>query len=361
MNRVKSGFWTAGLLIVWLSSIVCAADESALPVFVPPHTPAVVTAGRFTEDYRFGWTACNVRLRFSGTAINALVKLTRGRAAALQIVVDGVPTRMLIVTPHQTLYPLAEGLPDGEHTVELWKRTEGFQGEMQLIGFQLGEGGAPLPASPANRRMLVIGDSISCGYGNEARETSEGNTLENENGYLAYGPIAARALGAEIMVVAWSGRGMFRNRDEENDRRDVLPDLFERTLPLDPEQVWDHRRFVPHVIVINLGTNDLARGRGNVKPELDKAEFLRAYRRFLERLRGLYPDASILISIGPMAIEPIAGWLTELEAEYPNVYRLVFEKREGAEFFGGHWHPSVVMHEIMARALAEKIRAVVGW
>lgn len=337
-----------------------AADAPALPVVIEPAHPDLATAGRFTEDFRFGWTACNARVRFRSTAVNAVIRLTRGTRSALQVVVDGEPTRTVIVTPDQSVYALAEGLPEGEHTVEIWKRTEGFRGEMQLAGFQLNQGAEVWPAPRAKRRLLVIGDSISCGYGNEARDIAEGNTVENENGYLAYGPIAARALGAEVMVVAWSGRGLFRNRDLQNDREGVLPELFERTLPMAAEPRWDPASFVPDIIVINLGANDLFRGREKEKPELTREDYLGAYRNFLGVLRKHFPDAIVIAAIGPTGDSPIINWLAEFAAAEKNVHALVFAKREGAEYFGGHWHPSVAMHRIMAEALVEKIRAVGG-
>jgi lysophospholipase L1-like esterase len=316
--------------------------------------------GRFTDDFRFGWTAGNVRLRFRGTAANVVVELTRGRESALQVVVDGEPTHVLFVTKDQTVYPLASGLPEGEHTVEIWKRPEGFLGELKWVGFQLDAGALTRPSARPARRLMVIGDSISCGYGNEAAEIREGNTVANENGYMAYGPLAARRLDAELAMICWSGRGLFRNRNVGDDRTGVLPELFDQTLPLDPALKWDHASFVPHVIVINLGTNDIARGPENEKPELTKEEFLGAYRAFIERLHRLYPEARIMASIGPMLREPISGWLPELERAYPFVNALVFEGRQGKEYFGGHWHPSVAMHQIMADTLVEKLREVMG-
>ena len=337
-----------------------AADAPALPVAIEAAHPSIATAGRFTEDFRFGWTACNARIRFRGTAVNGVFRLTRGTRSALQVVVDGQPTQTVFVTSDQTVYSLAENLPDGEHTMEIWKRPEGFRGELQLAGFQLNAGAELLPAPRSGRRLLVIGDSISCGYGNEAKAIAEGNTVENQNGYLAYGPIAARALGAEVMVVAWSGRGLFRNRDLQNDREGVLPQLFERTLPMAAEPRWDHARYVPQVIVINLGTNDLFRGREKEKPELTKDDYLGAYRNFLRVLRTYFPEAIVIAAIGPMGDSPIAGWLAELAATEKNVHALIFASREGAEYVGGNWHPSVAMHRIMAEALVEKIRAVAG-
>jgi len=206
-----------------------------------------------------------------------------------------------------------------------------------------------------------VGDSITCGYGNEAERPGQGNNRTNENGYLAYGPIAGRALGAETTLVCWSGKGMYRNRDAKNDRKDTIPELFDRTLPQDGDTTWDHASWVPDVIVINLGTNDLHRGRKKAKPELTEEMFLGAYGTFVDRLREWYPEATVIAAVGPMVHKPFTGWLSDFAAGREGVEYLHFEGRKGMEWVGGHWHPSVKMHRLMGTTLAAKIGELTGW
>ena len=51
--------------------------------------------------------------------------------------------------------------------------------------------------------MEVIGDSISCGYGNEAANEHEHFSPTTENAYFSYGAIAARAFNADYTCIAW--------------------------------------------------------------------------------------------------------------------------------------------------------------
>ena len=97
-------------------------------------------------------------------------------------------------------------------------------------------------AAPATRRLEVIGDSISAGYGNEGTYPCQ-FTSATENQYLSYEALAARALNAELYTEAWSGIGMLHNYD--GGTTDVMPDRYPRTLPERATSTWDFARFVP--------------------------------------------------------------------------------------------------------------------
>ena len=351
------------LLLVAVIALLALPAPAGLPVTVQPDNPDIVKMGRFSKDHQFGWTAAGFRFKMNATDVDAVLKLTASRAGAVQVVVDGKPTEVIQLKRDQTVYPLARDLPAGEHTIEVWKRTEGFLGQVQLVELKLNAGAKLLPLKAHDRKILVIGDSISCGYGNEAKEMKEGNTPENENGYMAYGPLAARELNAEVMMVCWSGKGVYRDRSEKNDQATTIPKIFDRALPLSDKAVWDHSRYVPDVIVINLGTNDLFRGKQKQKPELTKEMYLGAYRDFIKQLEALYPKAKIIAAFGPMAQRPITEWLPELAKEDKKVSVLIwtYPEKDRQSYIGGHWHPSVKMNELMGRELAAKIREVMGW
>jgi hypothetical protein len=106
------------------------------------------------------------------------------------------------------VYALATGLPAGPHTVELVRRNEGnWIDPITFQGFRLEQTGRLLRLPRrTDRRILIVGDSISCGYGNEA-QIDQGNPLDKENGYMTYGGIAARKLGARARTVAAATSG----------------------------------------------------------------------------------------------------------------------------------------------------------
>jgi lysophospholipase L1-like esterase len=350
-------FKRAGLfLCIAMVSVRVAAE---LPVQMDPGHPAILYTGRFTDDYRFGWSGSRIETELEGSSISAVLELVSGKTAAITAVVDG-QEKTLILNAGQKIYPLAEELEVGKrHRVVLFKRSEGSIGTVKFGGFLLPDGGELFKVAAPERRILVIGDSITCGYGNEAKTVEEGNTVENENGYRSYAAIAARDLNAGLMMICWSGRGMYRNRQVLNDTVDTIPKIFDRTLPAEAGLPWDHSRFIPDVVVINLGTNDMSTQGG--KPPLGKDDYIAAYTAFLSRIRSLYPEAKIILSSGPMAYKPVSDWLPEIAAQFEGASTLLYAPLSGAEDRGGHWHPSVKKDKAMAAELTAHIKTRTDW
>lgn len=338
---------------------LCVHATLGLPLTIPPADSAIRYTGRFSEDYQFGWTGSQIELDFEGTAIDGVFALTEGPSAGLTVIVDGTP-HFLKIIPEETSYVLAKGLsPDEHHHIAIFKRNEGGLGTVQFKNFHLSEGAKVFKPAELERKIMVIGDSITCGYGSEAATNEEGNTVENENGYMSYAAIAARSLNADIMMVCWSGRGIIRNYGAEGDKLEKMPELFNRTLPTQKTPEWDHSRFVPDVVVINLGTNDM--NTTGDKPPLDKEAYMSAYKTFLARLKVFAPNAKFILSIGPMTFEPVSEWLPELATEDSTISVLTYEGFSGPEDIGGHWHPTVLKHTKMTTELAAEIQKTTGW
>jgi len=179
--------------------------EEAAPLAYPvsPSDPRLRYEGRFdlrdATGPRCAWPASTVTLRVGGTGLN--VRLGDSSNDEYQVVVDGKPSAVLVTKGGTHLYNVFRAPMSGLHTVTLVKRTEAFFGTTQFLGFQIARGGRLLPPPPA-RRLEVIGDSISCGYGNEAKDQHERFTPATENAYLSYGAVAARTVGAESVCVA---------------------------------------------------------------------------------------------------------------------------------------------------------------
>ncbi len=368
MNNILR-FFFAALLVLGSVSQRCHAqlapptpvfaEANSLPVAVAPTNPLLRYAGRFdTRDAagpRCAWPASAVTLRFQGSALN--VSLTDQDSDRYQVVVDGQPASVLAPQNGTHLYRVFQAAKGGSHTVSLVKRTESFFGTTQFLGFQLSAGGKLLPLpKPSGRRLEVIGDSISCGYGNEAKDQHERFSPVTENAYLSYGAIAARALGAEYVCTAWSGKKMWPDN--------TLPDLYDRTLPLDPGSRWDFAAWTPQVVVINLSTNDFSSG----VPE--RKGWVAGYEAFVVRVRKNYPSSAIYCATSPMmggdGGKIAASYLTQIVSDEnalgdKNVRLLVFETQDWKNGFGADWHPSVKTHQIMADKLAATLKADLGW
>ncbi|NOU36336.1 MAG: SGNH/GDSL hydrolase family protein [Kiritimatiellaceae bacterium] len=350
-----------GVLLV-VAVLVCRVSAEDLKV-LSPADPAIRYVGRFTDDYQFGWSGSQIETIFTGSEISATLELSGGSKVGITAVVDGKENFILVI-PEKSTYPIASGLAAGEkHHILLFRRSEGAlsgKGVVRFGGFGASTDGAFSAPAPRQHKLLVLGDSITCGYANEAAAQQANNTVENENGYLSYAAIAARSLDADLMMVCWSGKGMYRNIGAENYLEDTIPDLFDRTLPASATPAWNHSQFVPDVIAINLGTNDAGTNSG--KEPLKKEDYVDAACRLIKRLRADAPGSKIILSIGPMRYDPVQSWLSEIAAQFDNVSVLIYSKYAGSDDQGGKsFHPSVKKHREMADELAAKVREITGW
>ena len=360
-----------------------AADSLTLPVAVEPNHALLRYTGRFDwrdpAGPRMAWSGCQVGFRFRGTAASAVLKdfasggphRVRGNNDNyFNVIVDGGEPKVLSLEKGRTVYRLAEGLSAGEHTVTLFRRTEPLFQPVQFLGLQL-EAGSALVAMPPRPGRLIefIGDSITAGYGNEAADANEPFTPLTQNNYLAYGAIAARRLGAEYVCLAWSGQGVYRDRQDKMDK--VLPVLYARSLPEDASSLHDPNAYHPDAVVINLCTNDFAT---SIPP---KEDFLKAYRGLVDTVHRQHPRAHVFCAVGPMMYDgapPPAGmglttiraWLTELAADYakagrPEVHYFEFDRPPPEFGRGSNYHPSLKTHQAMADKLAAAIAKELGW
>lgn len=341
-----------------------------LPTEVGPGDPRLCYSGRFDFSHPqtavCAWSACAVSIRFQGTRAN--VALGTG-ANFFEVIVDGVPTKTISAgtfeagTPPARVYAAASGLSAGEHRITVFKRTEANQGDAAFVAFQLDADATVLKAQPPARKIKVIGDSISCGYGNEGKNQDEHFSAATENAYLTYGALAARALGADYECIAWSGRKLWPTS--------TLPEIYDRILPREPSSRWNGDGHPPDVLLVNLCTNDFA-----AKELPDRARWVKAYRDFLARLRQEAPQATLYCAIGPMVKDGYpAGrpshalaseWIKQVVAESnaagdARVRYLEFERQRMADGIGSDWHPSVRTHEIMATQLVSALRADLHW
>jgi lysophospholipase L1-like esterase len=352
-------------------------------VLVAPDHPWVAYVGRVDRKASggplLGFVGASVRVRFQGTGLELRLKDFGGgtsqTANYYDVSIDGAAPGLLETSPSRNRYTLAQGLPEGEHEVELFKRVECAPGgsvgagKGQVLGFLL-YGRELLPPRLSARRLEFVGDSITCGYGNEVSTDDPDNapyTSRSSNGHKAYGALTAALLGAQYSAVAYSGRGMSRNYGGGGGQ--VLPDMYLDSVPEEPTASrWDPASYVPDAVIINLGTNDFW------TPGLDRPAFVERYTAFLASLRGYYPKAALVAANGPMLNDqdpPGEPSWTHARADVQaavaarrklgdeNVHILVFQPQTGP--YGQDWHPTLATHERLARELTQSLRGILGW
>lgn len=340
-------------------------DAAPLPVNVAATDPTLYYSGRFKNDnagMACQWPASAVTLRFSGMALNVRLADDKG-ANRWQIVLDGKPTGVLALLKGAHTYSVADHLSDGPHTAQLVRCTEAVFGVTRVNGFELNAGGHTLPAEVPRRRIEIVGDSISCGYGDEAASQAVHFSAGTENAWLAYGAVAARLLDADYTCIAWSGKKLWPDNS--------IIDLYRRTLPVEPVDNWDFKAApAPDVLVITLGTNDF-----NAKVLPDATGWANAYKTFVTWVRRTYPGVTVYCATSPMlggngptgkhAI--LQDWLTKIVGDLTaagdkKVYVVDFPTQDiKTNGVGADWHPSVKTQGLMGQQLAEAIKEDLGW
>ncbi len=347
-------------------------------VEVPPSDPNIFYMGRMdcrSDGPTFAFPAVGFRVRIDGSALDLRLR-DSGNATSqstnyYDVRIDGAEPTLLEAMPGDHVYPLARDLGAGEHVVEVVKRVEsnGRSGTGQLLGLRVRSGTSLLPITPKPLRLEFVGDSITCGYGNEVSTMTPDQfpyTTRNSNANLAYGAVVARQLDAEYVAVAASGRGVYRNYADSSG--DVMPVVYDRALPDDPAApAWDFARYTPDVVVINLGTNDFS------PPGPDHELFRAAYASFLDEIRGHYPSALLLAVVGPMLSDGFPAGVMAWTTVQSDVSAVVADRNAAGDDrahylaltpqsapYGEDWHPTVATHESMAGAVAAEIERLLA-
>ena len=186
--------------------------------------------GRFDfsnpKSVRFDWSGVQISTRFEGTSCS--MKLKDGNND-YNIFIDG-RLHKIIRTTSDTIYVLANGLPNKVHTLLITKRTEALFGLATFEGFIL-DGGKEIvkPEKDSKRKIEFVGDSYFTGFGIDGDPDCL-FSRETENSYLSFGPQLARKLNADYSLVAISGSGVTKNYgDSLRTSEFPLPHYYDRT------------------------------------------------------------------------------------------------------------------------------------
>lgn len=330
--------------------------------FVDPERPA------------FNFPGIQIVTAFEGTSLRMLAKPRSGYFVAR--IDEGEPFKVAFTGEKDSVVSLATALPQGRHEVRLMYAIEGFEYAPSFWGFLLDEG-CTLVDAPAlpSLKLEFVGNSITCGYGNEGTDPNEHFDYATENHYLSYAAITARQLGAQHWVVARSGIGAYRNYGgpREGTPDSNMPVQYEYTAYApDPSlrqqgglqaERWDFSRYQPDVVCINLGTNDLS--TNNYDAQLLK----QGYQRLLTMVRSHNPQARIVLLCGSMLNGQELGIAKQLLNEVAEearaagdakVYRYDFTPQDGELGYGCDWHPSLAQHQRMADELTTFLRQMIN-
>jgi hypothetical protein len=336
------------LYIAILAALVMSCGGNGEKVIVLPDNPNVAYNGRFdfSDSIKpvFMYSGCGIRTDFTGTSVELILKDDSLRNFFTIVLDDSV--FVLNATEADSTYLLADSLQKGKHKLEIYRRSEWHGGNSTFLGLKLDPKAKVFAPAPRVHKIEFIGDSYTCGYGNEGLAQTEHFTYETENHYMSYDAITARELNADLTAVCRSGIGIVQGYG--GNKGFNMPAFYDE-VTLDTTKKWDYTTSQPEAVVIDLITNDLS-------VKLDSAEFINKYLDFLKRIRGNYPDAKIVCIAGPAS--PGDQWRTvqsyihtivnEFGKTDQNVNYFAFTP---FEMHGSDWHPNVDEDKKMAAEL----------
>jgi len=356
--------------------------SKATDTYIKANDSNIQYVGRidFTNPLKptYSFPGISIKAKFNGTTISAVIKDYGSGGATTtnyyNVLIDDVVTLKLKVVVADTLYLLASNLTSGDHTVELVKRTESSVGKSSFWGFVIsGTTLLSLP-TPPTYKMEFIGDSWTCGYGNEVSTNSPNtgfHSIYEDNG-RAWGYTVAKKFDAQYHATSISGRGMYRNNTGST--TGVIPDEFDRIFPGQASPTWNFNNYIPDLVVIHLGTNDFALDAQTPPNSLDSALYVDKYIAFITTLRGYYGTSTkILCAFGnstsdswPVGMKVLTRWRNYITAIVDDfntngdneVYK--FELTIQSPPYGEDWHPTIVTHNQMANQIAPYIATITG-
>ena len=358
-----------------LAQVLCAVISAFLPGahaggsptnFVKANSPEFVYEGRTaaTPDgaVRMGFPGIVIHLRFRGGFLALRVAAAESQEY-MDISVDGAPPTRVELAEGEGEYTLVASGGGAVHGVTVTRRTESWQGEMTVLGCLLDPNGVLLEPDPLpGRRMMFIGDSITCGEMTDARPGDPPKDNRMSDASRSYGKVLARRFNAQCHLVSCGGRGLTRDWQGiaagEN-----APAFYELALPDNPNLPWDARKYVPDAIGICLGQNDFNSGIP------DQAHFVSTYVEFVERIRRDAPNARIVLMTSPM----MKDWPDQIPAKavfyryLQQVVAKVGSPLVSAHDLGyqpgrpGNSHPTGPQQAAMADELEPVFRQALGW
>ncbi len=234
------------------------------------------------------------------------------------------------------------------------------------------------PPPAKSRRIQMIGDSITCGYGVEGSVEDLVHDTAVENPTKSYSVKTARALDADFEIVAWNGKGVISayigEDDDQPDDSWLVPMLYEYTdagccqqffhEPPSMWEKWDHSSFEPDLITVYLGTNDASYTKNY--PERKKA-FGLVYQGFLRNIHQKHPHAKILCMLGTMEYS-LCSTVQHAVKEFSNAnkdveikYLQLPPQDEENDGLGTFWHPTEATHEKAAQLVIHAAKELMGW
>jgi len=342
-------------ILIGVLAFAGVAGQSGGERWFAADDPAIQYMGRIDFSNpklpRFWASGVVVRLRFRGPRCRIVVHDQAPDEKTYNYVVikagDQEAYRVKLSGRSDTL--MVRG--SGDELVTVCKATEGIAW-MEVAGV-IAAALLPPPALP-DRKIECIGNSITCGFGNDTSNIpcGHGEWFDQSNAWMSYGAMTARALKAQWQLTSVSGIGLIHSCCNMTI---TMPEVFDRMDTRGNQGSWDFARYQPDVVTVCLGQNDGIQ---------DSVAFCGAYLGFVRRLRHVYPETRIVLLTSPMGNAD----LTAVLKRYINgVVSASGDARISSFFFSKQWshgcagHPDISDDKEIAGELMGYLHQLMKW
>ncbi|WP_159084389.1 GDSL-type esterase/lipase family protein [Dongshaea marina] len=181
--------------------------------------------------------------------------------------------------------------PSTTYMLKLHRTSEASFGQTTLKGF-IGDDGIEIkPINDGERiKIEVIGDSITAAWKVDNPDGQSSGAVQYENTLHSYGALLAKMFQTDQWsIIAKSGIGVTPNAgDSITMDQQFTYNNFQWSQPTGTAVNWNFSSWQPDIVVLFLGTNDVA------LTSFNSTNFKSGYRRMLNTIRSNYPNAYIV-------------------------------------------------------------------
>ncbi len=339
------------------------------PLIINHTNPNITYSGRIdsvsSKCAKVYWSGSSISMNFEGSSISASLEDNTGDSY-YNVILDEDSMYILRPDTLKQYHLLAKNLKRGKHNIQLFKRTEPHYGNTNFYDFKIEGKAKLLPKSVFKKRKIEFyGNSITAGYAVEDVSGADSPDSTYTNNYLSYSAITARHFDAEYRAICKSGIGIMVSWHGM-----IMPEMYNRLNPHDPESTWDFSLYQPDIVVINLFQNDswlvkrpdnenFKTRFGNTAPS--ENEIITAYQAFVQKIRSHYLNSHIICILGNMDVtkegskwpEYINIAVNNLNDDKIYTHFIPYKKSKG--------HPSVKEQELIAEDLIRFIEQHINW
>ena len=323
-------------------------------------------------DFDYTGKKLDITLKGDGSSLLPKDQDNRARVA---IYVDGERVIDDMMDKSEKSYTVFESDAAKTVNVKIVKLSETAMSTVGIKPIEIQPDETIVPAAERSHKIEFIGDSITCGYGVDDENAEHHFVTATEDVTKAYAYKTAQALDADYSLVSISGYGIISGWTNDPNTKipvQTIPQYYTKlgfsyqkfagtTAPSDLN--WDFSKFVPEVVVVNLGTNDDSYVQGNAEKQKEYSE---TYAEFLKVIREKNPDAEIFCTLGIMGqrlfpgVEDAVKIYTD-ETGDKKIHTFMFDAQDGSLGYAADWHPTAATHDKASEALAAEIKSVMSW